>query len=91
MSDYQPVPIFEKHGSFLRTVFDLLFKTVVFGMNKQSKVIQWKDPKSLATILDLKVSENGISQSALLKLIESTIKYSVKTGHPYFINQLFSG
>lgn len=38
----------------------------------------------------MNVDENGTSHKELLELARSIIKYSVKTGHPRFVNQLFS-
>lgn len=91
MSEFKQMPVFESHGSFLRSVIEMLFKTVVFGVDKKSKVIEWKNPEELKNILDIEVNNIGVNHGALLRIIESTIKYSVKTGHPFFLNQLFSG
>lgn len=41
-------------------------------------------------ILDLPLQNDPSDRQTLLKLLDDTIKYSVKTGHPYFVNQLFS-
>lgn len=44
------------------------------------------------SLLDLKVRDEGCSDhGALKKLCESVIKYSLKTGHANFHNQLFGG
>ncbi|KAF2881098.1 hypothetical protein ILUMI_25080 [Ignelater luminosus] len=42
-------------------------------------------------MFDFPVEQNGVTQEKLLTLIKNTIKFSVKTGHRYFVNQLFSG
>lgn len=75
---------------FLRDVVELIFKSI-FEVNRQTKVIEWTEPEKLKEILDLKAEINGESKEQLLKLVGDTLNYSVKTGHPYFINQLFSG
>lgn len=90
MADYQPVPDVEKHGEFLQTVVDLLFKHVVFS-TKQDKVLLWQNPEELQQLFDLSLNQNGTAQKDLIIALKNTIKFSVKTGHPYFINQLFSG
>lgn len=90
MADFPPNPDFEKHGNFLKTVVEMMFKTI-FGMNRNSKVIEWIEPEDLKDVLDIKLNPNGENHEKLLKLVENTLRYSVKTGHPYFLNQLFSG
>ncbi|XP_022911873.1 acidic amino acid decarboxylase GADL1-like [Onthophagus taurus] len=90
MVDYKPFPVKEIHGDFLMDVVDILFKHIVFT-NKTDKVVLWKSPDNLQNLFDLEVQQNGDGHEKLLSLIKSTIKYSVRTGHPYFINQLFSG
>ena len=41
--------------------------------------------------MNLELSEESVSHEDLINLAKSVIKYSVKVGHPHFINQLFSG
>lgn len=90
MGDFQPVPDVEKHGNFLKQVVDLLFKHVVFT-TKQDKVLLWQNPEELQQMFDFSLNQFGETQTQLINLLKNTIKFSVKTGHPYFINQLFSG
>lgn len=87
---YYPIPDVEVHGEFLRNVIEILFKNVVFT-TKNDKVVLWKQPDDLLKLFDFKLNQSGVSHEKLLTLIKNTIKFSVKTGHPYFINQLFSG
>nr|CAI5833273.1 unnamed protein product [Callosobruchus analis] len=90
MNDFCPVPEVDKHGEFLQKVVELLFKNVVFT-TRQDKVVLWQSPEQLEAQFDFGLKQNGDGQEKLLSLLRSTIKFSVKTGHPYFINQLFSG
>lgn len=90
MGDYEPVPNVEKHGEFLEKVVELLFKHVVFT-TKQDKVLLWQNPEELEQLFDFRLNQNGEPQKELINHLRNTIKFSVKTGHPYFINQLFSG
>ncbi|CAH0550870.1 unnamed protein product [Brassicogethes aeneus] len=90
MGDFCPVPVEEKHGEFLKTVIEILFKNVVFT-TRQDKVILWIPPDKLEEQFDFSLTQNGEDHEKLLLLLKNTIKFSVKTGHPYFINQLFSG
>lgn len=90
MDDFHPIPVWDKHGIFLQNVVEILFKNVVFATNRD-KVVLWKHPEELIKMFDFPVEQNGVTQEKLLTLIKNTIKFSVKTGHRYFVNQLFSG
>ncbi|GAB0091882.1 cysteine sulfinic acid decarboxylase [Sergentomyia squamirostris] len=79
------------HENFLRDcVNELLEKAIFSGTDKTNKVLEWRNPEDLSTLLDLELNNDGVSDTQLLDYIRQTIKYSVKTGHPYFVNQLFS-
>ncbi|KAL1501084.1 hypothetical protein ABEB36_006477 [Hypothenemus hampei] len=58
---------------------------------RQDKVVLWKEPQELEEIFDFSLPQTGTGHQQLLKIMKDTVKFSVKTGHPYFINQLFSG
>lgn len=90
MADFSPTPDREKHGAFLQDVVNIMFDKVVFATNRD-KVVLWKHPEELLEMFDFSVGQGGVAQEKLLMLIKNTIKYSVKIGHPYFINQLYSG
>jgi len=53
-------------------------------------VVEWIDPYDLRSVVDLSLPAKGVSHEELLTLTRDIIKYSVKTGHPHFVNQLFS-
>uniref|UniRef100_A0A8D2J1L6 Cysteine sulfinic acid decarboxylase n=1 Tax=Varanus komodoensis TaxID=61221 RepID=A0A8D2J1L6_VARKO len=55
------------------------------------QVCEWKEPEELQQILDLDLKDCGEPQEKLLKRCRNVIRYSVKTCHPRFFNQLFSG
>ncbi|XP_971834.1 cysteine sulfinic acid decarboxylase [Tribolium castaneum] len=88
--DFQPVPTRDMHENFLRAVVEILFENVVFASN-QTKVVLWQPPQKLEQCFDFSLGQNGVTQEKLLVFLKNTIKFSVKTGHRYFINQLFSG
>ncbi|XP_012271604.1 cysteine sulfinic acid decarboxylase [Orussus abietinus] len=85
------LPLREAHERFLRDSLDLILEKAVFeGTSRQGRVVEWMEPGLLRSILDLKLPVNGVSHDELLRLISQVIRYSVKTGHPRFVNQLFS-
>ena len=81
----------DKHEPFLRQCVEELLQEALFkGIAKDQKVLQWTNPEELTKIFDMSLHREPQSDEQLLEAIRSTIKYSVKTGHPYFVNQLFS-
>ncbi|XP_031829973.1 glutamate decarboxylase-like protein black isoform X2 [Nomia melanderi] len=48
------------------------------------------EPAALHSAVDLTLSDQGCSHERLASLARNVIKYSVKTGHPRFVNQLYS-
>ena len=52
--------------------------------------MEWVEPTSLPGKIDLQPSKSGESHESLLRLLAAVIRYSVKTGHPHFVNQLYS-
>jgi len=55
------------------------------------KVVDFEHPKDLFQVLPLDIGQKGVSDQELEKISETVVKYSVKTCHPYFYNQLYHG
>ncbi|KAM3613538.1 uncharacterized protein V6R79_001117 [Siganus canaliculatus] len=55
------------------------------------KVCEWCSPEQLKELLDLELTDGGESESKILQHCRDAIRYSVKTTHPRFFNQLFAG
>lgn len=88
---FESLPIRSDHEKFLRDCIDEILNLAVFNAtDRTNKVLEWRNPEQLEQILDLKLKTESDSDEKLLDLLRDTIKYSVKTGHPYFVNQLFS-
>ncbi|XP_071440225.1 cysteine sulfinic acid decarboxylase [Hetaerina americana] len=91
VSHFASQPDKGRHERFLKDAVELLLKEAVFGAtNVNSKVLEWRDPKSLAQEISLSMKDEGETHEKLLGLLSDVVKYSVKTGHPHFVNQLFS-
>ncbi|XP_063300895.1 cysteine sulfinic acid decarboxylase [Pelobates fuscus] len=86
------IPKDDKGNEFLRKALDILMQdAVIKGTDRNNKVCEWMEPEDLQRILDLKLKAHGESQEVLLSYCKDIIRFSVKTGHPRFFNQLFSG
>ncbi|XP_035244491.1 acidic amino acid decarboxylase GADL1-like [Anguilla anguilla] len=69
----------------------ILDEAVKKGTDILEKVCEWQPPEKLREILDLELREGGEPQAKILKRCQDVIRYSVKTGHPHFFNQLYAG
>lgn len=88
---YETLPIPDMHEKFLRDVVETILSTAVFeDIRRENKVLEWHQPDELAKLFDMSLKAESDSDEQVLNLIRNTIRYSVKTGHPYFVNQLFS-
>uniref|UniRef100_A0A6G1R4L3 Cysteine sulfinic acid decarboxylase n=1 Tax=Hypotaenidia okinawae TaxID=2861861 RepID=A0A6G1R4L3_9GRUI len=77
---------------FLREAFQVLLDEAVRkGTDVNEKVCDWKEPWELQELLDLELRSDGEAPERLLERCRDIIRYSVKTCHPRFFNQLFSG
>uniref|UniRef100_A0A3Q4GP28 Glutamate decarboxylase like 1 n=1 Tax=Neolamprologus brichardi TaxID=32507 RepID=A0A3Q4GP28_NEOBR len=57
----------------------------------REKVCEWRSPEQLKELLDLELRDGGESESEILQRFTDAIRYSVKTTHPRFFNQLYAG
>lgn len=88
---YMSLPNRAKHEKFLRSFVDEVIQLAVFnGTDRANKVLEWKSPEEMLKLVDLQLKGDPDNDEKLMELMRDTIKYSVKTGHPYFVNQLFS-
>jgi len=90
---FKTYPEREHHENFFRQVFETILDDAIFeGLKRENPVVTFQLPETLAQTLSLTVGEEPIgSHDQLLESIKQVIKYSVKTGHPHFVNQLYSG
>ncbi|CAL7948600.1 unnamed protein product [Xylocopa violacea] len=91
MSDWQSAPCAKKHKEFLQQVIAILMDSTFESVSRENPVLRWREPEHLQDIIKFKLQDQPQAQDSLLKAAAQIIKYSVKTGHPYFMNQLFSG
>ncbi|XP_056643032.1 cysteine sulfinic acid decarboxylase [Diorhabda sublineata] len=79
------------HENFFRDSLELILNYGVFnGTDRKNKVLNFEEPNRLREIFDFNLKSSPSTHPELLKLLKDVIHYSVKTGHPYFVNQLFS-
>ncbi|KAJ9589117.1 hypothetical protein L9F63_017576 [Diploptera punctata] len=88
---FASLPNKQQHSQFLKEAIHLMLEKAVFqATDRSSRVVEWKEPEELLQLVDMKLPENPESHDKLFQLMKDVIQYSVKTGHPFFVNQLFS-
>jgi glutamate decarboxylase len=88
---FASLPDRQQHSQFLKEAVDLMLEKAVFqATNRSNRVVEWRAPEELQKLIDLDLSADPVAHDKLLQLLKDVIQYSVKTGHPFFVNQLFS-
>ncbi|XP_038568195.1 acidic amino acid decarboxylase GADL1-like [Micropterus salmoides] len=78
--------------SFIHQAMEIILdEAVTKATNVREKVCEWRSPEQLKDLLDLELRDGGESESKVLQRCRDAIRYSVKTTHPRFFNQLFAG
>ncbi|XP_045552186.1 acidic amino acid decarboxylase GADL1 isoform X1 [Salmo salar] len=78
--------------SFLREAMPIIMEEAVWkATDVKEKVCEWRSPEQLKDLLDLELREGGEAHPQILQRCRDAIRYSVKTGHPLFFNQLYAG
>lgn len=77
---------------FIEDAFPIIMEDAIRkATDVNEKVCEWQHPEDLKKLLDLELRDTGESHHQLLQRCRDVIKYSVKTGHPRFYNQLYAG
>ncbi|MBN3305505.1 GADL1 decarboxylase, partial [Amia calva] len=66
-------------------------EAVLKATDVNEKVCEWQSPEQLKEKLDLELRDQGETHTQILERCRDVIRYSVKTGHPRFFNQLYAG
>nr|CAD7430262.1 unnamed protein product [Timema monikensis] len=76
---------------FLSRLTQFLKEGGAFNPHRDTPVVQFQPPDKLKETLPLELGPTPSSDEELLSLCQDVIKYSVKTSHHHFHNQLYSG
>ncbi len=83
MSDKHPV----LDGRFLGLINAYLDQ----NLDPETRVTEFCSPEEMRSCLDLNFPAEGCTLDELYKTIDEYLRHSVRTGHPQFTNQLWSG
>ncbi|XP_014842137.1 PREDICTED: acidic amino acid decarboxylase GADL1-like [Poecilia mexicana] len=78
--------------SFLQQSLTMILEDAVKkATDVRQKVCEWHSPEELKELLDLELRDSGEPEARILERCRDAIRYSVKTTHPHFFNQLYAG
>ena len=80
----------DKRQALLKT-FEIIDEYLKADQRPETPVLEYLSPKELETEMDIEISAEGSSDDELLDYIRGYLKYSVRTGHSQYLNQLFGG
>lgn len=72
----------------LKSIFDEIAK---YYEETPDKVVEFKSPQQLEKLIDINPNNKITSDEELLVILKNVIKYSVKSNHKMFFNQLYVG
>lgn len=76
-------------ASMLQRVFQLIEREFFAGKLREQKIVDFRHPDELRKLVPMEVPREGHSEKRLVELCREVVRYSVRTDHPYFFNQLF--
>ncbi|XP_065839426.1 glutamate decarboxylase 1-like isoform X2 [Oscarella lobularis] len=81
----------ETTKSFVTRICALLLEYVETTFDRSTKVVDFMQPEDLKTKIDLDLRDEPENLDKIVDLCRTSLEYSVRSGHPYFFNQLFAG
>jgi glutamate/tyrosine decarboxylase-like PLP-dependent enzyme len=94
-SDIDVAPQNEGQQAEIEALFQgtakLAAQTLRENQDHSTPVVKRVEPEELIRALELELPAHGRSLDSVLELARKTLHYSVRTGHPRFMNQLFGG
>lgn len=92
---YNLLPFNEKGSvetrEFLQKIIDILLDYIELSYDRQEHVLEYHSPDKLKELINMAIPHDGVTLQHLIMDCATVLKYSVKTGHPHFMNQLSCG
>jgi len=81
----------EATRDFLKSVVEILLDYIKEENDRNSKILDFHHPEEMLKVMDFTIPEKPMNLEELLQCCKKVLKYSVKTGHPRFFNQISCG
>jgi glutamate/tyrosine decarboxylase-like PLP-dependent enzyme len=73
----------------LTSAFEKIKQYLAGNADKNAKVVDYKEPYELRSEIDFQVGDAPVTESEFLHLLDKYLEFSVRTGSPQFLNQLY--
>jgi glutamate/tyrosine decarboxylase-like PLP-dependent enzyme len=79
------------NGDALRNAVAMIERYIDENADVQSPVVNYMQARELRDRFDVSLGEKGVAIEDLFPILNTCLRYSVRTGHPQFLNQLYGG
>ncbi len=80
-----------EHRKVLGSLFEIVDEYLGENASRSKPVVVHQRPDELREKIDFSLPEDGVSDTELIGLVQDYLKFSMRTGHPQFLNQLYQG
>jgi glutamate/tyrosine decarboxylase-like PLP-dependent enzyme len=78
-------------GELLRAAAGMIERYLEENTDPRTPVVHYLGARDLLDRFDLSLGEDGVALEKMIPILESCLRYSVRTAHPQFLNQLYGG
>jgi glutamate/tyrosine decarboxylase-like PLP-dependent enzyme len=75
----------------LRRAVSMIERYLEENADARTPVVDYLEARDLRDRFEVSLDGTGVALDDLLPILESCLRYSVRTGHPQFLNQLYAG
>jgi glutamate/tyrosine decarboxylase-like PLP-dependent enzyme len=80
-----------QNGDALRDAAAMIERYIDANGDERTPVVDYLGAHELRDRFDVSLGENGVTVEELYPILEGCLRYSVRTGHAQFLNQLYGG
>jgi len=80
-----------RNGEALRDAVAMIERYIDENADARTPVVSHLQARDLRDRFDVSLGEHGVAIEDLLLIVSACLRYSVRTGHPQFMNQLYGG
>ncbi|XP_062520283.1 glutamate decarboxylase 1-like [Corticium candelabrum] len=81
----------DKTYEFVKEICQVMLEFIEQSFDRSTRVVEFAQPDELASKMDFTLRDGPVHLQQIVHYCRQALQYSVKTGHPYFFNQLFAG
>lgn len=87
----EPAPLAEQAADLIEPLLPDFLRYIAEHRDADTPVVRYRSPEDLAATMDFRLPDEPRSNQEIADWARQYLRYGVRTGHPGFVNQLFSG